>query len=465
MRQDEIRVPQEAACLLLQLQQAGHSAYVVGGCVRDSLLGCTPKDWDLCTSATPAQIKALFAAEHLLLNGEKHGTVTVMRGRTGYEITTYRQESSYTDHRHPDAVTFVPELEKDLARRDFTVNAMAYAPGAGLQDPFGGQQDLRAKCVRCVGQPADRFAEDALRILRAVRFAAELDFTLDDATAQAALALRDTVSCVSAERVFAELDRLLLAPAAGRVLAQYGAILAGAVPEIAPCIGCAQTGPWHCYDVWQHTAATVAALQLQGWNEQGGRVLRWAAFLHDLAKPLCRSVEPNGVVHFRGHNQRGAQMARTILRRLRAPGYLSEGVRELVAIHDAPLPTKDQEILQWLNRYGVQFLQRLCALKRADLKAHAQNERVAQRAEAVRVFEARMKELAVTGCYTVAGLRLNGGDVMEAGLLPGPAVGKTLQQLLLRVMEGQLPNEHGALLAALPQIPAFAAGPKRRAEQ
>lgn len=448
MSLDTIRLPRDAYRLLQTLRAAGHSAYVVGGCVRDSLLGRLPGDWDICTSARPDQLRAIFHDQRLILTGEKHGTVAVILHGKPYEITTYRLDGSYRDHRHPDSVQFVDDLAADLARRDFTVNAMAYAPGEGIIDLYGGRSDLAAGIVRCVGTPADRFAEDALRILRALRFTAKLGFTLEPATAAAALAARDTLRTVSAERLYAELDGLLLAPGAGKTLAQYGEILGGVVPEILPCIGCTQPGRWHCYDVWQHSAAAVAALDLRGQDTRGVRVLCWAAFLHDIAKPQCRTVGPDGAAHFKGHNQRGAQAARTILRRLKAPAYLTDGAVGLIAVHDAPLPADDTGILKLLNRSGAIFLRRLCVLKYADLDAHAATPEVAARRAEVERFACRMDELAKTGCYTMRQLAVNGADLMAAGIPAGPGVGATLQTLLTAVMEGRLPNEREALLEA-----------------
>ena len=448
MSRDTIRLPRDAYRLLQTLRAAGHSAYVVGGCVRDSLLGRLPGDWDICTSARPDQLRAIFHDQRLILTGEKHGTVAVILHGKPYEITTYRLDGSYRDHRHPDSVQFVDDLAEDLARRDFTINAMAYTPGEGIIDLYGGRHDLAAGIVRCVGAPADRFAEDALRILRALRFTAKLGFTLEPATAAAALAARDTLRTVSAERLYAELDGLLLAPGAGKTLAQYGEILGGVVPEILPCIGCTQPGRWHCYDVWQHSAAAVAALDLRGQDTRGVRVLCWAAFLHDIAKPQCRTVGPDGAAHFKGHNQRGAQAARTILRRLKAPAYLTDGAVGLIAVHDAPLPADDAGILKLLNRSGAIFLRRLCVLKYADLDAHAATPEVAARRAEVERFACRMDELAKTGCYTMRQLAVNGADLMDAGIPAGPGVGATLQTLLTAVMEGRLPNEREALLEA-----------------
>lgn len=444
-----IRLPQDAAALLQALQGAGYTAYIVGGCVRDALLGRVPGDWDICTSAKPEEIKALFADEKLLLTGEKHGTVAVLRHGCSYEITTYRLDGDYADHRHPDRVRFVSDLAADLARRDFTVNAMAYAPGTGLVDLYGGRRDLASQTIRCVGDPNARFGEDALRILRALRFAAQLDFTLDEATAAAAAEQAATLADIAPERIYAELDRLLQGHASARVLGEHGAVLAGAVPEIAPCIGCTQPGRWHCYDVWQHTAVTVGAVDASGQDARGMRVLYWSAFLHDLAKPGCRSVGPDGAAHFRGHNQRGALLARLILRRLHAPSYLCEGAAALIAIHDSPFPRERGGTLRWLGRHGTVFMHRLCALKYADLAAHAQTSDVAARRAEVADFEARATALAKTECYTIRQLAVTGADIMAQGIPAGPLVGQILDRLLNDVMDGVLPNEGAALLQAV----------------
>ena len=441
------RAPQPVREMLALLRESGHAPYLVGGCVRDLLRGAEPDDYDMTSDARPEEVMAIFGAD-AHPTGLMHGTVTLVRGGLAVEHTTERCDGAYRDSRHPESVRFTSSIEEDLARRDFTVNAIALSPEGTLVDPFGGREDLRSGVLRCVGDPARRFAEDALRILRALRFSAKLGFALDPATAAAALAARDTLRTVSAERLYTELDGLLLAPEAGQTLAQYGEILSGAVPEILPCIGCTQPGKWHCYDVWQHSAAAVGALDLRGQDTRGVRVLCWATFLHDIAKPLCRSVGPDGAAHFKGHNQRGAQLARVILRRLKAPAYLVDGAVGLIAVHDAPLPADDVGILKLLNRSGAIFLRRLCALKYADLDAHAKTPEVAARRADVAAFERRMNELAKTGCYTMRQLAVNGADLMDIGIPAGPGVGATLQTLLNDVMEGTLPNEREALLAA-----------------
>ena len=453
----EIKLPPVAAALLHALRTAGYQAYVVGGCVRDSLLGRTPDDWDICTSARPEAVEALFKDRRLLLGGKRHGTVAVVESGRSWEITTFRQDGAYSDGRHPDAVRFVPDVREDLARRDFTVNAMAWSPWSGLVDPFGGQRDLAAGILRCVGDPDARFAEDALRVLRAPRFAAQLRLALEPRTAAAALRCRGGVEQVSVERIYTELDKLLAGPDAGPVLAQYGPILAGALPEVLPCIGCTQPGAWHCYDVWEHTAMTVGAIHSQALGQtltahgdvRGARVLRWAALLHDLGKPACRTESADGAAHFPGHNQRSAQMARAILRRLHAPAHLLDSTAALVAVHDSPLPDGTAETLRLLHRRGPVFLRRLCQLKLADLAGHAQNAAVAARRREVQRFLARMEELSLTACYRLDQLAVNGGDVMAAGVHPGPAVGQALDALLQAVMDGRLPNTRAALLAAL----------------
>ena len=432
-------LPLQVSRALALLNSAGHEAYLVGGAVRDYAMGKTPHDWDITTAALPEQTAAVFAHYRLIETGIQHGTVTVLLDGEPLEITTYRVDGAYTDHRRPDSVRFTPSLKQDLARRDFTINAMAYHPAVGVVDPFGGLQDLQNGLVRCVGEPARRFGEDGLRLVRALRFASVLDMRLEPGTAKAVHECRENLRPIAAERVHTELTKLLCGTNAESVLLQYRDVLAVPMPEIAPMFDFAQHNPHHNRDVWAHTAAVTAAIPPEP-------VLRWAAFLHDIAKPQCRSVGADGAAHFKGHNQRGAVMARTILRRLKAPGYLIEGTAGLIAIHDAPVPAGDTAILKSLNRYGAVFLHRLCALKYADLDAHADTPEVKARRNEVAAFEARMTELSKTACYTMRQLAVNGGDLMEAGLPAGPAVGATLQRLLTAVMEGRVLNERAALL-------------------
>ena len=436
----EIEIPQGAAWVLKQLLDAGYEAYVVGGCVRDSLLHRMPDDWDITTSAKPEDTKRIF--RRTVDTGIQHGTVTVMVDRTGYEVTTYRIDGEYADGRHPEHVTFTASLLEDLKRRDFTINAMAYCPAEGLVDEFDGIGDIKRRVIRAVGDPVQRFTEDALRMMRAIRFSAQLDYRIDEDTREGIRLLAPNLQKVSAERIRVEMEKLLLSEHPEELKEAYElGLLRQFLPELSECMECGQNNPHHCLSVGDHILRAVKAARRD-------KVLRLALLLHDIAKPLCRSVGPDGAAHFKGHNQRGAQLARVILRRLKAPAYLVDGAVGLIAVHDAPLPADDVGILKLLNRSGAIFLRRLCALKYADLDAHAHTPEVAARRADVAAFERRMNELAKTGCYTMRQLAVNGADLMDIGIPAGPGVGATLQTLLNDVMEGTLPNEREALLAA-----------------
>ena len=432
--------PREVLTLLNELEQAGFEAWAVGGCVRDRLLGRTPADWDLCTNARPEDLRRIFAGRPLVLTGVKHGTVGVAAGGGVYEITTYRTEKDYRDRRHPSQVHFVDRLEEDLARRDFTVNAMACHPRRGLRDPFGGRGDLRGQQIRCVGDAKTRFSEDALRILRGLRLAAQLDFSIEDETLAAMTACRSLLTRISAERLYGELTRLLCGPAAGRVLAGCGDILVPVIPELAPCIGLEQHSIHHDRDVYGHMAAAVAFAPADP-------NVRWAAFRHDVGKPGCLSLDAEGAGHFYGHNERGAQLVQKILTRLHAPKSRIARVSQLVRMHDMALPATPQGVRRWLRRLDETGLMQLAALRRADLTAHACTPWVKQRLAQLDAFvETARAQLAAGACYRLDMLAVNGRDVIEAGAVPGPEVGRVLNALLDSVIDGEVPNERDALL-------------------
>ncbi|MBR6120179.1 MAG: HD domain-containing protein [Oscillospiraceae bacterium] len=472
------QVPAPAREALSRLEAAGYAACLVGGCVRDSLLGRVPGDWDITSSALPEQTEAVFAGERIIETGLKHGTVTVLLDGLPLEITTFRRESGYADHRHPDAVAFTPSLEEDLSRRDFTVNAMAWSPARGLTDPFGGRADLEKGIIRCVGDPKQRFNEDALRILRALRFAAQLDFAIDPATAAAALALRQSLALVSRERIAEELSKLLCGPAVRRIVTEYWPILAQPLPELAPMAGLDQRSPYHCYDVLEHSAAAAEAVPPD-------RILRWAALLHDAGKPACFTLDEQGRGHFYGHAKPGAELARAALTRLRFDKDTVRRVVQLVELHDYPIdppaepvgggvldapdppeadtcgasrtppPTKisaaDRAIKKLLGRLGEEDFFRLLALKRADALAHHPDYR--GRAAACDRFEARARELlAQKAPFSLKDLAVNGNDLLELGFPRGPELGAALKALLEAVLEGSLPNEKAALLEAAGKI-------------
>lgn len=424
------------------LQEAGHEAWIVGGCVRDFLLGRTPEDYDLCTSALPEEIEAAFAAYRTIATGRKHGTVTVVLDHVPLEITTYRVETGYSDARHPDQVTFTRSLREDAARRDFTVNAMAYAPGKGLQDFYGGQEDLKKGLLRCVGEADRRFREDALRILRALRFSATLGFSIEKETAAAARRQGTLLKTLSAERVSGELGRLLCGREAGTVLLEYPDLLGEVLPELRPMVGFDQRNYHHCYDVLTHTAIAVdhTPPQLE---------LRLAALLHDCGKPDCFSLGEDGQGHFYGHAHRSVELADAALSRLRFPNKTRERVVRLIRYHDTPV--EEKFLRRWLNRLGEEDFFALLELQRADTLALAPAYR--GRTEGLaRLAEQARELLREQPCLTLRDLAVNGQDLLALGL-EGRAIGAALDRLLEAVLTGSLPNERGALLEYLTKFP------------
>ena len=434
-------LPEGAARILGRLRERGHRAYAVGGCVRDSLLGLTPKDYDICTSATPEEMLDIFRGWHVAETGLKHGTLTVVWAHVPYEVTTFRVETGYSDHRHPDAVAFVGDVREDLARRDFTVNAMAWNPEEGLIDLFGGAEDLRAGIVRCVGEPAARFGEDALRILRALRFASVYGFRIEERTAAAARALKDTLAEIAPERIRAELEKLLCGAGVRQILMDYPEIVTGILPELAPMVGFQQLTPYHRYDVWEHTARTVEAAPPEP-------VLRWTMLLHDSGKPACFTVDERGVGHAYGHPKVSVEIADRALRFLRTDNATREHVTALVARHDQPLPPERKALTRLLNRLGEEDARRLIEVQRADNLGKGTADPAEVEAKARTLREALDALLAEKPCFTLRDLAVGGSDLIGMGFPKGPVVGETLRALLERVIDGELANEKAALLTA-----------------
>ena len=430
-------IPQEVCAVLQTLERAGYEAYAVGGCVRDILMGKAPHDWDVTTSALPQQTMALF--DHFAIpTGLQHGTVTVRSGELSCEVTTFRTDGDYPDHRHPAAVTFTRSLREDLARRDLTVNAMAMDMRGTLHDPFDGQADIRRRVLRCVGQPERRFQEDALRILRTLRFSATLGFTIEEDTHRALRAQSGDLRYVAAERVREELTKLLCGTDVLRVLLDDPQVLGVVLPEILPCVGFDQHNRHHCYDVWGHTAHAVAAAPPDP-------VLRWAMLLHDLGKPQCFTMDEQGVGHFHGHHRPSAEMAETICRRLRFDKATAQRICMLVRYHDRPIPLTEKAIRRAMNQLGVEGLRHLCAVKRADNLAQHPDYRSRQREidEGEAIMDALLEKDA---CFSLKQLAVNGRDMAALGL-EGPAIGQALQTLLETVMDGKTENDRAALLA------------------
>lgn len=436
-----MNLPDGAAMILKRLHDAGYAAYVVGGCVRDALLSREPKDWDVCTSARPEEMQRVFADQHVIETSLKHGTLTVMRGRVPYEVTTFRVDGAYTDHRHPDSVSFVDDVTQDLSRRDFTVNAMAWSPESGLVDAFGGQEDLRRGVIRCVGEADRRFEEDALRILRALRFASAYGFAIEPETARAARTRRETLLDVAPERVRAELAKLLCGQGAGAILREYADILQVVLPEIGPMRGFDQRTPWHRYDVWEHTVRTVE-------NAPATEILRLTMLLHDAGKPGSFTVDEKGVGHAYGHAARSAELARAALTRLRVDNDTRDAVLLLVSRHDVPLSPDWKTLRRRLNQFGEETLRRLIDVRRADSLGKGTEPPADINAWAESMRAALDALLATAPCVTLKQLAVSGSDLRALGLPPGPALGACLNALLARVVDGDLPNDRAALLAA-----------------
>ena len=427
-----------AKMLLEQLNHNGYEAFVVGGCVRDMLMGILPHDYDITTSATPDEVKSVFSSYHVIETGLKHGTVTVMANGEPVEITTYRIESTYSDSRHPDGVIFTRSLIEDLARRDFTVNAIAYNPTVGIIDPFDGQKDIQKKLLRCVGTPSERFSEDALRILRLLRFASVLGFEIETETADAAFSLKEKLVCVSAERVQMELCKLLCGKGAGKILTEYCEILSAVIPELLPMKDFDQKNPHHVYDILTHTAKAVDAVPTE-------KTIRLAALFHDIGKPSVFSLDTGGVGHFYNHASVGYQMTEEILNRLKFDNATKNTVVRLVKWHDIQIEANEKSVKRALGKMTPEFFFMLIALKRADNLA--QNPLYSDRQAYYDQLEALAKEiLARQDCFSMKDLAVNGCDLMAIGIPSGKTMGLILKRLLDEVINEQLPNEKDLLL-------------------
>lgn len=437
-----LALPPQVQTALKKLNKAGFEAYVVGGGVRDALMGQPPKDYDITTSALPEQTKAVFADDRLIETGLKHGTVTVLSDGMPLEITTFRTDGAYTDFRHPDSVAFSRRLEDDLARRDFTVNALAYHPDCGIVDCFGGTDDLKNGILRCVGSPVSRFREDALRIFRALRFASVLGFAIEENTAAAIHSEKNLLSYVSAERICSEFFALLCGKAVRPVLEGYADVLGVILPQVKAMDGCLQNCRWHCYDVLRHTARAVEVIRPEP-------ILRLSAFFHDIGKPLCRTTDEDGTDHFFGHAARSAEITEQCLIALRADTKTVQTVTELVRNHDMPveMPVEEAEksVKRVLNRLSAERFFQLLELKRADTLAHAPccHGRLTSIDRAERLANAVLQKQE---CFSVRQLAVNGNDLLRMGIPQGKMIGAILQVLLEAVLDGTAENEPQALL-------------------
>lgn len=430
--------PAQVSAILSRLEQAGFAAYAVGGCVRDTLLGREPEDWDVTTAARPEQTAALFAG-HSIPTGLHHGTVTVRQDGLSVEVTTFRADGPYSDHRRPDTVYFSDSLAEDLCRRDLTVNAMAMDVRVSLTDLHGGQEDLRRGILRCVGDPDRRFDEDALRIMRTLRFASVLGFTVEARTAAALHRRAPLLRDIAAERLLSEMDRLLCGAHVLPVLLTYPDVLGVFLPEVLPCVGFDQRNRHHLYDVWEHTARSVAAIPPEP-------ALRWAMLLHDVGKPACFTVDGQGVGHFYGHPKVSAALAEEMCRRLRMERRTAHEVVTLVQWHDRDIPRTEKAIARAVHQLGEDTFRCLLAVKRADNLAQHPDYR-GRLAEIDRAEDILNALLDRQACFSLRDLAVDGRDMLALGLR-GPAVGHALNALLAQVLDGALPNHRDTLLAA-----------------
>lgn len=423
----KIDLPNNVVSIINNLQMHGYEAYAVGGCVRDSILCREPEDWDITTSAKPEEIKALFS--RTVDTGIEHGTVTVMIGKDGYEVTTYRIDGQYDDSRHPKEVTFTKNLEEDLKRRDFTINAMAYNDEVRLVDVFGGMKDLNHHLIRCVGDPTERFSEDALRILRAVRFSAQLACKIEPMTARAIEHLAPNLINISAERIQAELVKLLISDHPEMLQDAYSlGITKVILPEWDAMVGVTQNTPHHQYDVADHT---LQALR----NVKKDKVLRLTMLFHDMGKPMMKTTDEKGVDHFKGHAIVSEEIARTVMRRLKFDNDTVKKVTRLVCYHDYRIEATPQNVRRAMNRIGVELFPYYLAVRMADVKAQSSYKRREKIENIIAMRELYQETILNDDCVTLRQLAITGTELKELGMQPGRQMGEMLSELLEFVID------------------------------
>lgn len=423
----KITLPAKVTMIINNLQMHGYEAYAVGGCVRDSILAKRPEDWDITTSAKPEEIKRLFS--RTVDTGIEHGTVTVLLGKESFEVTTYRIDGMYEDNRHPKEVIFTNRLEEDLRRRDFTINAMAYNDEVRLVDVFGGMKDLNHHLIRCVGDPKERFSEDALRILRAVRFSAQLNFPIEPATADAVRELAPALKNISAERIQAELVKLLVSahPEQIRDACELG-ITKVILPEWDAMEGVAQNTPHHKYTVAEHT---LHALK----NVKRDKILRLTMLFHDMGKPAMKKTDENGRDHFKGHALVSEEIARSVMRRLKFDNETVKKVTRLVCYHDYRIEATPKNVRRAMNRIGVDLFPYYLAVRMADVKAQSPYHRREKIENIIAMWEVYQETLVNEDCVTLRDLAVGGKDLMEIGMKPGRELGNMLNELLEWVID------------------------------
>lgn len=435
-------IPIDVIHILKILEHAEYESYIVGGCVRDKLLEKEPHDWDICTSATPDLVKALMTGYRIktIDTGLQHGTVTAHVDDVNYEITTFRIDGEYSDNRRPDRVKYTDSIIEDLSRRDFTINAIACDITGNLIDPYDGERDLKRGLIRCVRNPDDRFQEDALRILRALRFASTYGFRIEEKTAEAIHRNKDLLKNISAERIQSELCKLLCGKGVLDILLEYRDVMAVIVPELEPCIGFNQNNPYHKYTVYDHIAHAVA-------NYRGTDIsIKMALLLHDIGKPQCYTEDHNGG-HFHGHSVPSMQIAKDVMARLRFDNKTRDEVVDLVLYHDSDIYPGTKSVKRWLNKIGYSMFVKLLGVKFADVRAHSsvnQDERAGiLHTICVLAYQINREQQ----CFTLKDLAVDGMDIISIGVESGPTVGKILTHLLDMVLDEEIANNRDLLMA------------------
>ncbi len=434
----DIFIPEFCEKIIECLNAQGFEAYLVGGCVRDSLMGKTPHDYDIATNATPSEMKKAFCDLKVVSTGEKHGTLTVIVDNNAVEVTTYRIDGDYCDNRRPQFVEFTRNIEEDLSRRDFTVNALAYNKKSGLIDLFCGENDIKNKIIKCVGEPDKRFLEDSLRILRALRFASCLGFEIEKNTAKSIIKNKDLLKNISAERIFLEFKQLLQGENAEKILIDFKEVFAVFIPEIRPCFDFDQKTKYHQYDVYTHIVKTVSACE-------SDEILRLACFFHDIEKPSVFFTDENGVGHFYGHPKPSAETTRAVLKRLKADNKTIETVVDLVLYHDRQIATSEKSVKRFLSKTSPEFFKHLIKIKRADSLAHAKEYQNKEEYynSLLQILEKIEKE---EQCFKIKDLKINGNDLINLGFC-GEKIGIVLKKLLAGVIDEKVKNEKQELLS------------------
>lgn len=440
----QVKLPENVKIILEELHNKGHEACVVGGCVRDMILNQVPYDWDITTSAEPLEVKELFSKT--VDTGLQHGTVTVLINGEGYEVTTYRIDGTYDDHRRPDFVDFTKSLEEDLKRRDFTINAMAYNEEDGFVDLYGGMKDLEAGIIRCVGIASERFFEDALRMLRAIRFSARFGFVIEDKTKEAIIEHSHLITKVSAERIHVELTKTLCSdnPTYIRKLVEFG-LIKYILPEFLPNIGLVQNHPYHVYTVDEHIYKTLR-------NIESDEALRWAMYLHDIGKGYTKTTDDMGIDHFCGHAKVSVEKARDILNRLKFDNKTKDKIIKLIKYHDYRFEDSEKSVRKAMAKMGSDIFEAYIAVQVADIKGQTPSKLKERLSDLLSKKEKYDKIVSMKQCITIKELDINGSDLMALGVKPGQRVGRVLKELLEMVIEEPVLNKKEVLVVRVLEI-------------